>query len=89
MQVYGLICHKLFSVARVSREEKSKKEKETPEAPVSANKTIVASATLSGQRTRRQSQGSARHGTPSAATPAPRERWSQRREKKLRMEEAK
>ncbi|PSN52347.1 hypothetical protein C0J52_18097, partial [Blattella germanica] len=66
-------------VPKAAKEEKAKKEHEAvTTTPVSANKLIVASSTLSTQRTRRQSLGTARHATPPTASPAPRERQNKR-----------
>jgi hypothetical protein len=97
---------KLCTVAKVSKEEKARKEPEvTPisaATPASGNRLRETSTSLNlrskdqaiVQRTRRQSQISTRQTTPSkSVTTAPqevkRERWSQRREKMLRLEEEK
>lgn len=95
----------LFAVSKATKEEKARKELESTEisagTPASGIRLREASSLsgrtkdqFSGQRTRRQSQVFTRQSTPpKSVTVAPhevkRERWSQRREKKLRLEEAK
>lgn len=92
-----------IAVSKASKEEKARKESTeiSPAAPTSGIQLRATSVSLSGrmkdqscgQRTRRQSQIFTRQTTPpKSVTTAPhevkRERWSQRRENKLHLEEA-
>jgi hypothetical protein len=95
----GFLKPLLFTVSKAVREERPRKEREAVDipavTPTNGNRLRETPASLSVHRTRRQSQMFTRQATPpkSATTTPPqevkRERWSQRREMKQRLEEAK
>jgi hypothetical protein len=94
----GLLKPLLFTVPKAVKEERSRKEREAVDipavTPANGSRLREIPASLSMHRTRRQSQMFTRQATPpksAATTPqeVKRERWSQRREMKQRLEEAK
>jgi hypothetical protein len=94
----GLFKPLLFTVSKAAKEERARKEQETVEipavTPAIGNRLRETSVSVSVHRTRSRSQMFTRQATPhKTAATAPqevkRERWSQRREMKQRLEEAK
>lgn len=87
----------LFTVSKAVKEERARKEREAVDipavTPAGGNRLRDTPVSLSVHRTRRQSQMFTKQVTPpkvaTTTREVKRERWSQRREMKQRLEEAK